>query len=156
MLSAGLLVYRWRDGEPQFLLAHAGGPYWAGKDEAAWGMPKGLAEPGEAPRDAAAREFLEEVGQPPPPGGLALTTRSIGGGKQLAAWLVEGDLDVSAGPSTDLGNRFEIEWPPKSGRRQSYPEIDQLGWFTPQEALKKAHRGQRPILEEAIGRLQTS
>jgi predicted NUDIX family NTP pyrophosphohydrolase len=146
-ISAGVLV--WRAG-PQFLLVHPGGPYWRGKDEAAWSIPKGLVEPDEDNWAAAAREFEEELGQPIAGEPTPLTPVKTSGGKVLHAWLVEADLDLSALKS----NLFEIEWPPRSGRRASFPEVDQAAYFDPAAALTRIHKGQRPILEEAIERLQ--
>jgi predicted NUDIX family NTP pyrophosphohydrolase len=147
-VSAGVLAWRRGEGGPEFLLVHPGGPYWRGKDEAAWSIPKGLVEQGEAGWTAAAREFEEELGQPisgdPVP--LAPCRAS---GKVVQAWLVEADLDL-----TDLkSNLFEIEWPPRSGRTQAFPEVDQAAYFDGPAALWKVHKGQRPIVEDAIGRL---
>jgi predicted NUDIX family NTP pyrophosphohydrolase len=144
-ISAGVLV--WRPG-PEFLLVHPGGPYWQGKDEAAWSIPKGLVDAGEDHWAAACREFAEELGQPIAGQGTALPPVKASG-KTIHAWLVEADLDL-----TDLrSNVFEMEWPPRSGRRATFPEVDQAAYFTPAEALVKIHKGQRPILEEALRRL---
>jgi predicted NUDIX family NTP pyrophosphohydrolase len=149
--SAGVLAYRWRAAQPEFLLVHPGGPFWARKDQAAWSIPKGLVDAGEETWTAAAREFEEELGQPitgaPEPLGSCRTP----GGKLIHAWLVEADLDLAEVRS----NRFEMEWPRGSGRLQSFPEVDRAGYFDPATALWKIHRGQQPILEEAIGRLVT-
>ncbi|HEX4709611.1 NUDIX domain-containing protein [Phenylobacterium sp.] len=147
--SAGVLAYRRRDAGPEFLLVHPGGPYWAKKDEAGWSIPKGLVDAGEASWPAAQREFAEELGQPivgePAPLAPCLTS----GGKLVLAWLVEADLDL-----TDLrSNAFEIEWPPRSGRRASFPEVDRAAYFGAATALWKIHKGQRPILAEAISRI---
>jgi predicted NUDIX family NTP pyrophosphohydrolase len=148
-VSAGLLVWRPGPAGPEFLLAHPGGPYWRGKDVAAWSIPKGLAEAGEELLAAARREFAEELGlqidgafEPLPPCRLP-------GGKVVHAWLVRADLDLSALRS----NLFEIEWPPRSGRTQAFPEVDQAAYFAADAALEKIHRGQRPILEEALRRI---
>ncbi|HEX7944676.1 MAG TPA: NUDIX domain-containing protein [Phenylobacterium sp.] len=147
-VSAGVLAWRSRPGGPEFLLVHPGGPFWAGKDAAAWSIPKGLVEAGEDGWAAARREFAEELGQEihgePEP--LAPVTAS---GKRVHAWLVEADVDVSAIAS----NSFEMEWPPRSGRRQSFPEVDRAEWFDAATAAVKIHKGQRPILAEAIERL---
>jgi predicted NUDIX family NTP pyrophosphohydrolase len=147
--SAGVLAWRRVAGEPQFLLVHPGGPYWARKDEAAWSIPKGLVEAGEEGWAAARREFAEELGvaiegEPAP-----LSPCPTPGGKLVLAWLVEADLDVAAIRS----NSFEIEWPPRSGRRAVFPEVDRAGWFDPATALWKVHKGQRPILAEALSRI---
>lgn len=152
--SAGVLAYRRRDAGPEFLLAHPGGPYWAKKDEAGWSIPKGLVDDGEASWAAAQREFAEELGQPITPfleGEPApLTPCLTSGGKLVLAWLVEADLDLTALKS----NEFEIEWPPRSGRRASFPEVDRAGYFDAPTALWKIHKGQRPILAEAISRIK--
>jgi predicted NUDIX family NTP pyrophosphohydrolase len=148
-VSAGVLVWRRGEGGPQFLLVHPGGPFWAGKDAAAWSIPKGLVEPGEAGWAAARREFAEELGQPIDGDAHPLTPCPTSGGKLILAWMVEADLDV-----TDVSsNVFEMEWPPRSGRRASFPEVDRAAWFAPAVALGKAHKGQRPILREAAARL---
>jgi len=148
-VSAGVLVWRRGDGGLEFLLVHPGGPFWRGKDLAAWSIPKGLVDPGEDNWAAAAREFAEELGQPVTGPGDPLTPCRTPGGKWVYAWLVETDLDL-----TDLkSNSFEMEWPKGSGRMQSFPEIDLAAYFPALEALTKIHKGQRPILEEAIARL---
>ena len=148
-VSAGLLVWRPGPAEPEFLLAHPGGPYWRGKDVAAWSIPKGLAEPGEDLLAAARREFAEELGLEIDGTFVALSPCRLPGGKQVHAWLIRADLDLSALRS----NLFEIEWPPRSGRRQAFPEVDQAAYVPAQAALEKIHRGQRPILEEALTRI---
>jgi predicted NUDIX family NTP pyrophosphohydrolase len=147
--SAGVLVYRRGAAGPQFLLAHPGGPYWAGKDEAAWSIPKGLVEPGEDSWAAAQREFEEEIGQPIAGHAIPLNPCRTPGGKVIHAWLVEADLDLS----TLASNRFEMEWPRGSGRVQSFPEVDRAAYFPPECALKRIHRGQVPILQDALTRL---
>jgi predicted NUDIX family NTP pyrophosphohydrolase len=147
--SAGVLAYRRGAAGPEFLLVHPGGPFWARKDEAAWSIPKGLVEPGEEGWAAAAREFAEELGQPIVGDPEPLAPCRTPGGKLILAWLAAADLDLS-----DLrSNLFEMEWPRGSGRVRSFPEVDRAGYFAPDEALWKIHRGQRPILEEAIARL---
>jgi predicted NUDIX family NTP pyrophosphohydrolase len=148
-VSAGVLAWRRGAGGVEFLLVHPGGPYWAGKDEAAWSIPKGLVEPGEAGWAAARREFAEELGQPIDGAAEPLAPCPTSGGKLILAWLVEADLDVTAPKS----NLFEMEWPPRSGRRAAFPEVDRAAWFDPATALWKAHKGQRPILREAAQRL---
>src|ERR1700719_881750 len=116
--SAGVLVYRRREGEPEFLLVHPGGPYWARKDEAAWSIPKGLVEAGEDSWAAARREFAEEPGQPIAGEAAPLAPCPTAGGKLILAWLVEADLDLTSLVSSE----FEIEWPPRSGSRARVPE----------------------------------
>lgn len=148
-ISAGVLAYRRGAGGPEFLLVHPGGPFWARKDEAAWSIPKGLVGAGEETWAAAAREFAEELGQPIAGVPQALTPCMTGGRKLILAWLIEADLDLSGLRS----NQFELEWPPGSGARRRYPEVDQATYFDAETAGWKIHRGQRPILAEALARL---
>ncbi|THD72147.1 NUDIX domain-containing protein [Phenylobacterium sp.] len=143
--SAGVLAWRRGPTGPEFLLVHPGGPYWARKDQAAWSIPKGLIADGEDPWTAARREFAEEVGQEIVGEPAALSPCRTAGGKLILAFLVAADLDVSA----VVSNSFEIEWPPRSGRRASFPEVDRAEWFNAETALWKVHKGQRPILLEA-------
>jgi predicted NUDIX family NTP pyrophosphohydrolase len=149
--SAGVLVYRRREGEPEFLLVHPGGPYWARKDEAGWSIPKGLVEAGEDSWAAAQREFAEELGQPIAGEAAPLAPCPTASGKLILAWLVEADLDLTS----LVSNEFEIEWPPRSGRRARFPEVDRAAYFEPTTALRKIHKGQRPILVEAMSRLKS-
>lgn len=149
-VSAGVLAWRARPGGPEFLLAHPGGPYWAKKDAEGWSIPKGLVEAAEDGWAAARREFREELGLEIDGEAEALAPR-VASGKVIHAWLVEADLDVSV----IVSNTFEIEWPPHTGRRQSFPEVDRAAWFDAPTAAVKIHRGQRPILAEAIERLAT-
>lgn len=129
--SAGLLLYRDGPDGVEVLLGHMGGPFWARKDAGAWTVPKGEHDPAEDPHEAAVREFTEELGSPPPDGpDLALGTVRQRGGKSVTVWARRGDLDVS----TVRSNTFEIEWPPRSGRRQSFPELDRARWCTLEEA----------------------
>jgi predicted NUDIX family NTP pyrophosphohydrolase len=151
-VSAGVLAYRRRAQGVEFLLAHPGGPFWAKRDEAAWSIPKGLVNPDEETWAAAQREFAEELGQPIEGAPEPLSPCRTPGGKLIVAWLVEADLDVTALRS----NLFEMEWPRGSGQVRSFPEIDRADYFAPQIALTKVHRGQRPILEEAIDLLRAS
>jgi predicted NUDIX family NTP pyrophosphohydrolase len=148
-ISAGLAVWRRGAGGPEILLVHPGGPYWRGKDEAAWSFPKGLAEPGEDLLAAARREFAEELGTTIDGAFVPLTPSRQPGGKVVHAWLIEADLDVSHPRS----NLFELEWPPKSGRVQAFPEIDQAAYVAAAPALVKLHKGLRPILLEALQRI---
>ena len=123
--SAGLLVYRRSGGDPEVLLGHMGGPFWARKQARAWSVPKGEHDAAEPALDAARREFTEETGLPVPAGELlALGEVRQSGGKVVAVWAVEGDLDAAAAVS----NTFETEWPPGSGRRQEFPEMDRFAW----------------------------
>lgn len=148
--SAGLLVYRRRPDGPEVLLAHPGGPYWCGRDLAAWSIPKGLPEPGETLLNAALREFREETNLPPPEAGAALTPARTPGGKIVHCWLAEADLDLN----TFRSNPFELEWPPRSGRSAQFPEVDRIHYFPQAQALERVHRGQVPILLEAFARLR--
>jgi len=147
--SAGILVYRQRGGRLEFLLAHPGGPFWKNRDAGAWSIPKGLIGEGEDLLAAARREFEEEVGQPVEGGFEPLTPLKQKSGKMVHAFLVEGDPDLSAFRS----NLFEMEWPRRSGQVQSFPEIDRVAWFTPDEALLKILPGQVGFVREAAERL---
>jgi predicted NUDIX family NTP pyrophosphohydrolase len=146
--SAGLLIYRRRDERFEVLLVHPGGPYWRGKDEAAWSIPKGLVEDGEDELAAAKRETLEELGIVADGSFAFLGHYRQPGGKVVAAWSVEADvtLDVDA----TVSNMFEIEWPPHSGTLQQFPEVDRSGWFATDEAELKLHKGLRPILADFL------
>ena len=148
-VSAGILVWRRGSAGPELLLVHPGGPYWAGKDAAAWSIPKGLADAGEDSFAAALREFEEELGQPVSGPAEELPPCKLPGGKVVHAWLVEADLDLSEIRS----NSFEMEWPPRSGRRATFPEVDRAAYWPAAEALTRIHRGQRPLLEAALRRL---
>jgi predicted NUDIX family NTP pyrophosphohydrolase len=148
--SAGLLVHRSGAAGPEVLLVHPGGPYWRGRDAAAWSIPKGLPEPGEALETAARREFREETGLEPPPLQIALTPVRTRSGKTIHGWLAEGDLDLSGFRS----GLCEIVWPPRSGRIIRAPEADAVRYFPEAEALIRIHAGQRPILCEAFERLR--
>jgi len=147
--SAGLLVYRRREGRLEFLLAHPGGPFWINRDEGAWSIPKGLIGEGEENHAAALREFEEEVGQVVSGEFVELTPLKQKSGKVVYCWLVEADLDLDSFRS----NVFEMEWPRRSGRLQAFPEIDRVGWFGPEEALRKILPGQAGFITEAVGRL---
>jgi predicted NUDIX family NTP pyrophosphohydrolase len=140
--SAGLLVYRRRRGI-EVLLAHPGGPYWAGKDDGTWTIPKGELD-GDEPLEAARREFEEETGAPPPSGALIdLGTIVQKSGKTVYAWAVEGDYD----PAELRSDLFEMEWPPRSGRTQSFPEIDRFEWFDATIARLKVNRAQAELID---------
>lgn len=145
MISAGLLVRREGGAGPEFLLGKMGGPYWAKKDAGAWTIPKGLIEPGEDPAAAAVREFAEETGLIPPEPLLELTPVRQAGGKLVRCWLARGDLPIEGFAS----NLFEMEWPPRSGRRASFPELERLGWFDAEGAAAHIVAGQRPLILEA-------
>lgn len=144
--SAGILLYRSGPAGPEVLLVHPGGPFWARKDEAAWSIPKGLMEPGEDPEAAARREFAEEVGTVPAGALLPLGELKLSGSKRLIAYALEGVFE----PAKLASNSFEMEWPPRSGRRQSFPEVDRAAWFGVDEARVKLHLGQRPLIEALL------
>lgn len=168
--SAGILLYRRRraggggagievdpDGVLEVLLAHPGGPYWSRQDHGSWSVPKGIAEPDEAPEAVAAREFEEETGfalvsvaRDPERAPIDLGEVTLKSGKVIRAWAVEGDLD----PELARSNEVEIEWPPRSGRLQVIPEVDRVAWFGVEEAKRRAHPAQAAFvgrLEAALG-----
>ena len=142
--SAGILMYREREGRLEVLLGHPGGPYWRKKDEGAWGIPKGAVEEGEDTLAAARREFREEMGFEAVGEVRELVPLRQASGKLVHAWAVEGDCDAASLRS----NEFEMEWPPRSGRMQSYPEIDRAQWFAMDEARVRMLPGQRPFLDQ--------
>jgi predicted NUDIX family NTP pyrophosphohydrolase len=150
--SAGLLLYRRVPGL-EVLLGHMGGPFWARMDDAAWSVPKGEYEPGEEAFAVALREFEEELGSPVPATDfLPLGEVTQAGGKVLTVWAAEGDLDAAAARS----NTFSLEWPPRSGRIQEFPEIDRAAWLPIDEARPKLIRGQVPLLDRLIAALADS
>ena len=142
--SAGVLVYRRDPDGVRVLLGHMGGPFWARRDEAAWSIPKGEVDDGEDDEAAARREFAEELGLPVPDGPWRpLGELRISSGKVVVVWAVEGDLEVGdVVPGT-----FELEWPPRSGRLQEFPEIDRAAWLDLDEARTRLVKGQRPFLD---------
>lgn len=142
-LSAGILLHHQREGRIEVLLVHPGGPWWKNKDEGAWQLPKGAVDPGEEPADAALREFEEEVGTRPEGPLVPLCRVRQSGGKSVEVFAVEGDLDADAITS----NLFDLEWPPRSGRLMSFPEVDRARWFTLPEARIKMLPSQLPILD---------
>jgi predicted NUDIX family NTP pyrophosphohydrolase len=144
--SAGLLLFRERGKELQVLLVHPGGPLWAKKDDAAWSIPKGEPCDGEEPLAAARREFHEETGFVAGDPVIPLTPVRMPSGKLIQAWAVRGDAD----PETLQSNEFEMEWPPKSGRRRSFPEVDRAAWFSIADAKVKILKGQLPFLDELL------
>jgi len=148
--SAGILMFRRRGGEIEVLLMHPGGPFWAKKDAGAWSIPKGEYAQGEDALAVAKREFEEETGARPDGKFLPLGEVVQAGGKIVTAWALEGDFD----PATLTSNRFELEWPPKSGRKVSFPEVDRAQWFSPAEARQKILPAQRELITrllDAIG-----
>lgn len=148
MLSAGLLLHRTRDGIREVLLAHPGGPFWARRDDGAWSIPKGEVDDGEDPYAAARREFAEELGAAPPDSEpLALGEVRLKSRKRVVAWAMEGDFE----PGQLVSMTFEVEWPPRSGRIESYPEVDRVAWFDLEAARVKLNAGQVPLLDGLDG-----
>jgi predicted NUDIX family NTP pyrophosphohydrolase len=146
-ISAGLIAFR-RRREIEVLLGHPGGPFWARKDLGAWTIPKGLVNSGDL-LECARREFREETGFAPNGPFIPLHPVQQSSGKTVHAFAFEGDFDLRKFSS----NSFELEWPPRSGKRQRFPEIDRVGWFAPSEALAKIIAYQRPFLRELTDKL---
>lgn len=142
-VSAGLLLYRRTETSFEVLLAHPGGPFWAGRDAGAWSIPKGLVEADEEPLAAAIREFVEETGLQPSGPYLPLNTVKQKAGKLIHAWACAGDAD----PTQLKSNLMRAEWPYKSGRWVNFPEVDRFGWFTPAEAQEKLNPAQVELVE---------
>jgi predicted NUDIX family NTP pyrophosphohydrolase len=149
--SAGILLHRrGADGEREVLLVHPGGPFWAKKDAGAWSIPKGEYEAGEDPFEVAQREFLEELGSPVPASEFVpLGEVRQSGGKVLTVWAAAGDLDVT----TAVSNTFTVEWPPRSGRLQEFPEIDRAAWVPVDRARELLVKGQVPLLDRLAAAL---
>jgi len=148
--SAGILLFRSRGGETEILLIRPGGPYWRNRDVGAWMIPKGMVEPGENPAEAALREFAEETGTSLTAVPLPLVTVRQAGGKLVEAFAVEGDLDPASGRSID----FELEWPPRSGRRERFPEVEEAKWMTLPEARAMMLPSQLPLLDALEAKLK--
>ena len=142
-LSAGILLFRQREGATEVLLIRPGGPYWRNRHVGAWMIPKGMVEPGETPAEAALREFAEETGTVLAAIPFPLATVRQSGGKTVVAFAVEGDLDASMVRSND----FEVEWPPRSGRRELFPEVAEARWMTLAEAWQMMLPSQLPLLD---------
>jgi predicted NUDIX family NTP pyrophosphohydrolase len=142
--SAGLLVFRRVSDHIEVLLVHPGGPLWAKKDEGAWSIPKGEIDEGENPLDAARREFEEELGSALTGEFIPLSPIRQASGKVVQAWAVEGDFDRN----TFRSGTFSMEWPPKSGRQQDFPEVDRVEWFTIEAARVKINQAQIPLLDQ--------
>ena len=148
--SAGILLYRVREGAVEVLLVHPGGPFWAKRDLGAWSIPKGEYEQGEDPLACALREFREETGHEPPRDGLLeLGSVRQRGGKVLTAWAAAGDLDAA----TVTGGSFTMEWPPRSGNRREFPEVDRAGWFGAEAARRKLLDAQAELVGRLLERL---
>lgn len=157
-VSAGILLFRRRSIGTEVLLAHPGGPYWKQQDYGSWSVPKGIAEPDEALEDVAAREFGEETGfelqsvaLDPDRSPIDLGAVTLKSGKVIRAWAVEGDLDAERAYS----NEIEIEWPPRTGRRLTIPEVDRVAWFGLEEARRRAHPVQAKFVDRLLARLQS-
>ena len=147
--SAGILLYRFREGELQVFLVHPGGPFWARKDKAAWSIPKGEFDDLEAPLEAAKREFQEETGISVTGDFIDLGEVKQPGRKIIYVWAVEGDCD----PAAIKSNTFEMQWPPKSGKYKSFPEVDRAGWFSLGAAREKLHKGQVVLIDRLAEKL---
>jgi predicted NUDIX family NTP pyrophosphohydrolase len=148
--SAGILLFRQREGATQVLLIKPGGPFWKNKDAGAWMIPKGMIEADEAPAEAALREFEEETGTRLDVVPLPLATVRQAGGKRVEAFAIEGDLD----PAAIRSNTFEVEWPPRSGRRQSFPEVAEAQWMSLAEARAFMLPSQLPLIDALEAKLK--
>ncbi|MGB7438980.1 MAG: NUDIX domain-containing protein [Candidatus Acidiferrum sp.] len=151
-LSAGILLFRKCDSAVQVLLVHPGGPFWKNKDAGSWSIPKGEYNESEDPLTAAKREFQEETGIEIHGEFISLDKLKQPGGKIVSAWAVQGDCS----PIAIRSNTFSIEWPPKSGRKQEFPEIDRADWFTLPDARKQLLKGQQAFLDRLIAHIQKS
>ena len=147
--SAGLLLYRGAPAGLQVLLVHPGGPFWARKDQGAWSIPKGELNPDEDPLQAAIRETAEELGCTVTGPFVALQPIRQAAGKLVHCWAAQSDFD----PAQLESNTFSLEWPPKSGRTQHFPEVDRAAWFTLNEARTRIHAGQLPLIDQLAGSL---
>lgn len=148
--SAGLLLYRLARDGVEVLLVHPGGPFYARRDDGVWSIPKGEVEPGEEPLEVALREFAEELGAPAPVAIEALV--DLGsirqkGGKIVSVWCGEGDFDGDFDPAEITSNTFSLEWPPRSGRMQEFPEVDRACWYDLAEARAKVIDAQAELLD---------
>lgn len=150
--SAGILLYRMTDGILEVLLVHPGGPLWAKKDVGAWSIPKGEFDETEDPFEAALREYREEVGQAINGKMIQLSPIKQKSGKVVYAWAAEGNID----PKSIKSNTFELEWPPRSGKKQRVPEIDKAEWFSVPTAKTKINKSQSALIDELITRLNLS
>jgi len=150
--SAGILLYRTRDKQLQVFLIHPGGPFFRNKDNGAWSIPKGEFEQGEEALAAAKREFEEETGQSIDGKFIPLDPIIQKGGKKVFCWAIEGDID----PDVIMSNTFEIEWPPRSGKKQIFPEVDKAGWFDIETAKVKMNEAQTGLLDNLLIKLKSS
>lgn len=144
--SAGILLYKRVDGDLYVFLVHPGGPFWKNKDRGSWSIPKGEFADDEEPLSAAQREFGEETGVVPEGDFRELSPVSLKSGKLILAWAAEGDLDESA----IVSNRFDMEWPPGTGKISRFPEVDRAGWFAVDEALKKVNPAQAGLIHQLV------
>jgi predicted NUDIX family NTP pyrophosphohydrolase len=144
--SAGLLMYRWRHRVLEVFLVHPGGPFWQKKDLGSWSIPKGEYTVEEDPLEVAKREFQEETGFKASGEFVPLTSRRQPSGKVIIAWALEGDCDAS----TIKSNTFSMEWPPRSGKQQEFPEVDRAGWFSISVAKEKIIKGQSGFVDELV------
>ena len=151
-VSAGLLLYRCPGPVVEVLLVHPGGPFWRNKGFGAWSIPKGEARAGEDLLDVARRELREEIGVELDGAFLPLTPVRQAGGKIVHAWAIAADVD----PETIVSNTFQMEWPPRSGQQQTFPEVDRAAWFEADEARRRILSGQVPLLDELTRRLAAS
>ncbi len=149
MESAGILLFRRSDGAVEVLLGHPGGPLWRRRDEGAWSIPKGEIDPAEDHFAAAVREFQEETGWAVEEKAFPLGSITQRGGKVVHAWAVQGDVDAD----TLRSNTFEMEWPPRSGRRREFPEMDRFAWYGLEEAARKINGSQAELLERLVSLL---
>ena len=149
--SAGLLPFRKTAAGWEVLLVHPGGPFWANKDDGAWSIPKGELAMDEDPLGAARREFKEELGAEPFGEPIPLAPVKQPGGKLVLAWALQSDFD----PSKLKSNTFSMEWPPKSGKQRSFPEIDKAEWFDLAAARRKILKGQEPLLDQLLAKLSS-
>lgn len=143
-LSAGLLIYRTTNKQLEVFLVHPGGPFWANKDLGAWSVPKGEYAESEDVKEAAKREFQEEVGQPVPAGEWQALSEVKYSNKVVTVWAIEGGIDTAKVKS----NTFTMEWPPRSGQKAEFPEVDKGEWFDLTTATEKLVKGQVPLVEE--------
>jgi len=144
--SAGILLFRFKNRQPEVFLIHPGGPFFRNKDEGGWSIPKGEFTDDEEALEAAKREFEEETGQALTGEFIPLTPVTQKGGKKVYAWAVEGDIDHE----TIVSNTFEIEWPPRSGKKQTFPEVDKAGWFDMEMAKVKINSAQVGLIESLM------
>jgi predicted NUDIX family NTP pyrophosphohydrolase len=153
--SAGILLFRREGGEIEFLLVHPGGPFWARKDGGAWTIPKGQIEEAEEPRACAIREMEEELGSAPalePEQLIELGAIRQRAGKVVEAWAAEAEFD----PAALASNTFSMEWPPRSGKQQEFPEVDRAGWFGLEAAREKIISAQAELLDRLLERLESA